>query len=325
MGNAPQSGETVQANSSRRRAAVALAVAVVAVLGVIGVAKYVQDTQAAQPVAISNPELPADDSPECAALLDRLPDRAAGLVRAQVADPAPLGAAVYRNLESDRITLRCGAPVPAQFNDLARTKTVDGVEWLRVVDSTDDTLSTWFTVGREPVVAITAEGHANAEDALGDLAEALRPDSEYKVTPKRSPIPLSTLAAPQADSLCTGLTAALPKELGGRHLLGADELPESLPKDMLVWGGTAADPITLRCGVDEAPGYAVSKQLTQVGDIVWFNEPSLSSGTAGTWYALGRERFVAVNMPMSEASGLLPVLSSVIADNLKNTSPSEAK
>lgn len=325
MGNAPQSGETVQNNSSRRRAAIALAVAVVAVLGVIGVAKYVQDKQAAQPVAISNPELPADDSPECAALLDRLPGRAAGLVRAQVAEPAPLGAAVYRNIDEDRITLRCGAPVPAQYNDLASTQEVGGVKWLRVVDSTDSSLSTWFTVGREPVVAITAEGNANAEDALADLAEALRPDSEYNNAPKRGPIPLANLAAPKADNLCEGLNSALPKELGGRHILSADEIPTELPKDMVVWDGTDADPITLRCGVDEAPSYGVSKQLTQVGDIVWFNEPTLSSGTSGTWFALGRERFVAVNMPMSDASSLLPVVSSVIADNLKNTSPSEAK
>lgn len=326
MVDAPQPGETVQSKGSRRRAAIALVIAIVAILGVIFAAKIFQDSQAAKPVAISNPELPADDSPECADLLDRLPDRAAGLVRAEIADPAPDGAAVYRNLEQDRITLRCGAPVPSQYNELATTEDIDGIKWLRVVDSTDDSLSTWFTVGREPVVAITPEGNADAEEALRDLSEALRPDSEYKKTPKRGGVPLAELATPEADKRCSGLEAALPRDLGERHRLSAEEMPKGLPKDMVIWGGTPADPVVLRCGVDEPAGYSsTTQQLTQIGDIVWFNEPSLSSGTSATWYAMGRERFVAVHLPMSETASLMPVLSSVIADNLENISPSEEK
>ena len=134
------------------------------------------------------------------------------------------------------------------------------------------------------------------------------------------------LAAPEADKRCSGLEAALPRDLGNRHRLSAEEMPADMPKDMVIWGGTPADPVVLRCGVDEPAGYSTTtQQLTQVGDIVWFNEPTLSSGTSATWYAMGRERFVAVEMPMSEASSLMPVLSSVIADNLENISPSEEK
>lgn len=325
MVDAAPSGDSVQSKGNRTRAAIALVVAIIAIGGVIIAAKVFQDNQASQPVAISNPELPDDDSPECAALLDRLPDRAAGLVRAELADPAPEGAAVYRNLEEDRITLRCGAPVPAQYNDLATTEEVDGVQWLQVVDSTDASLSTWFTVGRQPVVAITAEGNANARDALGDLAEALRPDSEFNNAPERAAVPLADLAAPEADERCKAFEAALPNELGERTRLSADQLPEGLPEDTVIWGGTAADPIVLRCGVEQAESYGPTEQLTQSGDVVWFNEPRLSSGTTGTWYALGRERFVAVNMPMSETAGLMPALSAVIADNLANISPSEEK
>lgn len=326
MVDAPQPGETVQSKGSRRRAAIALVVAIVAILGVIIAAKIYQDSQSAKPVAISNPELPADDSPECAALINRLPDRAAGLVRAKLAHPAPEGAAVYRNLEQDRITLRCGAAVPSQYNELAKTEEIDGIKWLRVVDSTDDSLSTWFTVGREPVVAITPEGNANAEDALRDLSEALRPDSEFKNKPKLGGVPLAELAAPEADQRCKGLEAALPRDLGDRHRLSASELPKSVPSDAVIWGGTPADPVVLRCGIDKPAGYSsTTQQLTQIGDIVWFNEPSLSSGTSATWYAMGRERFVAVHLPMSETASLMPVLSSVIADNLKNISPSEKK
>ncbi|ASE55736.1 MULTISPECIES: DUF3515 domain-containing protein [Corynebacterium] len=326
MVDAPPSGETVQSKGSRTRAGIALAIAIISILGIIFAAKIYQDNQATKPVAISNPELPANDSPECAELLDRLPDRAAGLVRADIAEPAPEGAAVYRNLEQDRITLRCGANVPSQYNELAKTEEVKGISWLRVVDSTDESLATWFTVGREPVVAITAEGNAEAEDALSDLAEALRPDSAYKNKPERGGVPLVELAAPEADRRCSGLEAALPRELGNRHRLSTEEMPADMPKDMVIWGGTPADPVVLRCGVDEPAGYSTTtQQLTQVGDIVWFNEPTLSSGTSATWYAMGRERFVAVEMPMSEASSLMPVLSSVIADNLENISPSEEK
>ena len=197
MVDAPPSGETVQSKGSRTRAGIALAIAIISILGIIFAAKIYQDSQAAKPVAISNPELPANDSPECAELLDRLPERAAGLVRAEITEPAPEGAAVYRNLEQDRITLRCGANVPSQYNELAKTEEVKGISWLRVVDSTDESLATWFTVGREPVVAITAEGNAKAEDALRDLAEALRPDSEYKNKPERGGVPLAELAAPE--------------------------------------------------------------------------------------------------------------------------------
>lgn len=324
MTNAPGSEEAALPNSSRRRASIALVVAIVAVLAVIFGAKYMQDAQAAQPVALSNPELPDNDSPACAELLERLPDRAAGLVRAEVAEPAPPGAAVYRNIEDARITLRCGTPVPAQYNPLANTTEVDGVRWLQVLDGNDESLSTWFSVGRTPVVALTAERGASAEPALADIAEAMRPDAHWDNAPSPGPVPLADVAAPEADRRCEAFVAALPKELGGRQLLSAAELPAGVDEKLQVWAGTAADPVTLRCGVEEPAGYAVSERLTQVGDIVWFNEPSLSSGTSGTWYALGRERFVAVNLPMADASGLLPALSEVIAANLANTAPSEA-
>lgn len=319
---------SVQNKASRLRALIALIVAIVAVLALIVAAKVVQDNQAAKPVSLSNPELPDNDSPVCAELIEALPDRLHGLTRAGLADPAPAGAAVWRNIEDDRITLRCGVSVPTQYNALAKTHDIDGVKWLKISDEADASLATWFSVGRSPIVAVTSEsGNEDADkDALSQLAEYLRPDVEVGNAPQPGPIPLTQLASDPNDEKCRALSPALPNEVAGRQRVSPEALPAGTPKDLIVYNDGKADPIIIRCGVEEPAGYATTtEQLTQVNDIVWFNEPSLSAGTSGTWYALGRERFVAVNLPMGETSSVLPRLSDIIAANLENTAPSEEK
>lgn len=299
--------------------AIALALAVLLVIGVIAGAKVLQDRQARQPVLLSSLEMPDDDSPVCADLLGRLPDRVTGLVRAELADPAPQGAAVWRNTNDDRVTLRCGAPVPTQYTELSVLEEIDGVKWMRINDSTEGSdLVTWFAVGRTPVVAVTAD--ADRSEAIGQLSEALLPDADVGDAPAANPIPLMNLAAPDADARCSALLAALPPELAGRTRVTDADLPEG----GMAWSDDTGDVITLRCGVDEAPGYEnTTDQLTQINDIVWFSEPSMSGGLTGTWYALGRERFVAVHLPVGEASSLLPAFSDVISANLANVAPSE--
>lgn len=316
-------GDNVQAQGNRRRAAIALALAVLLALGVIVGAKMYQDSQARKPVLLSSPELPDEDSPECAALLDRLPDRLGGtlggLVRAELADPAPLGAAMWRNTSGEEVTLRCGVSVPTQYTELSATEEIDGVTWIRVNDaSPGSTLSTWFAVGRTPVVAVTAD--ASRDGDIGDLSQALGTDADVGGAPAPNPIPLTDLAAPDADGRCSALLAALPGELAGRAR--ADDA--DLPAGTMVYSDDAGSLISIRCGLAEPPGYAgTDQQLTQINDIVWFSEPSMSAGDVGTWFALGRERFVAVHAPIGEASGLLPAISDAIAANLANTSPSE--
>lgn len=312
-------GENVQAQGNRRRAGIALALAVLLTLGVIIGAKLFQDDQARNPVMLSSPEMPDDDSPKCAELLERLPDRVDGLVRAELADPAPTGAAVWRNTADERVTLRCGASVPVQYTELSATEEVDGVKWIRVDDTTAGSeLATWFSVGRTPVVALTAE--SSRADAINDLSEAMLPDSEIGDAPAPNPVPLTDLAADEADDRCSALMAALPTEIGERTRVEDADLPEG----SMVWADERGNLISLRCGVDAPPGYEdTEEQLTQINDIVWFAEPSLSSGDVGTWFAMGRERFVAVHLPVGEASGVLPAFSDIIAANLENISPSE--
>ncbi|HHT31795.1 MAG TPA: DUF3515 domain-containing protein [Corynebacterium sp.] len=312
-------GENVQAQGNRRRAGIALALAVLLTLGVIIGAKLFQDDQARNPVSLSAPDMPDDDSPKCAELLDRLPDRLDGLVRAELAEPAPIGAAVWRNTADERVTLRCGASVPVQYTDLSVTEEHDGVKWVRINDTTEgSTLATWFAIGRTPVVAVTAD--ASRADAIPGLSEAMLPDSEVGDAPAPNPVPLTDLAADEADDRCSALMAALPTEIGERKRVEDADLPAG----SMVWADGIGNLISLRCGVDAPAGYAdTEEQLTQINDIVWFSEPSLSSGDVGTWYAMGRERFVAVHLPVGEASGVLPALSEIISANLKNISPSE--
>src|SRR5699024_7287954 len=146
------------------------------------------------------------------------------------------------------------------------------------------------------------------------------PDAHGGNAPLPNPAPLMDLAAPEADDRCAALLAAPPPATARRARVEDLHPPEG-------GIGCAADTdalLRLRCGVEEAPGYEnTTGQLTQINDIVWFSEPCMSGGLTGTWYALGRERFVAVHLPVGEASGILPALSDVISANLANVAPSE--
>ncbi|MCG7439971.1 DUF3515 domain-containing protein [Corynebacterium freneyi] len=146
------------------------------------------------------------------------------------------------------------------------------------------------------------------------------PDSEVGGAHEPNPVPLTDLAADEADERCSALLAALPTKIGERTRVDDADLPAG----SMVWVDDRGSIVSLRCGVGEPEGYAdTEEQLTQINDIVWFAEPSMSFGDVGTWYAMGRERFVAVHLPVAEASGVLPAFSDIIAANLENTSPSE--
>ena len=146
------------------------------------------------------------------------------------------------------------------------------------------------------------------------------PDSEVGDAPVPNPVPLTDLTADEADDRCSALMAALPTEIGTRALIEDGDLPAG----SIVWANDLGNLISLRCGVDAPAGYAdTEEQLTQINGIVWFSEPSLSSGDVGTWYAMGRERYVAVHLPVGEASAVLPQMSNIISANLENVSPSE--
>lgn len=297
---------------SRTPAYVALGVAVVLVLAVLLGARIVSERAGDVPVPVTPLPAPLADSAECAGLLDALPDRLIGHDRAEIAEPAPAGTAAWASSTSERVTLRCGVDLPLQYTEYSQPVEVDGVEWLRVADATpESTLATWYTVDRQPVVAVTADGQTlgRADDPVQALGESVGGLPQQAHEP--NPAPLSQLAAAPADAagICGELLPALPETLADAWLRSDEG-----GSDTVVWLNPGQEPIVLRCGVASPPNYAAGERLTQINDIPWFEDTALVNGsTASIWYALGRATDIAVSAPMAAASAALVELGDVIA------------
>ncbi|PFG28827.1 DUF3515 family protein [Corynebacterium renale] len=261
---------------------IALGLAIVLVVGVLVGARLVSDRS--RQVQLSAVPAPQAESQECSALLDDLPTTVAGLRRATLVDPVPPGAAAW-SLGDNRVTLRCGVSLPEQYTELSRTADVAGVEWVKVADPGTD-LATWYTVDREPVVAVTAEG----QDPTGDVSPAIAqlPEKQWKPFA----LPLSDLATPEAQR-CTGFMGALPKNLGDNPLVRSEGT-------RAVWAAEDHAPIVVACGVEQPADYAAGARLTQVNNVPWF------VGQDG-YFALGRQALVAVSMPPEATDELLEI------------------
>ena len=109
-----------------------LGLALLLVAGVLVGSKLYLKQLNNQPVALTELPSPEADSPECAALVDALPDALAGHRRAELAEPAPAGAAVWQTSSAERVTLRCGVDAPLQFTELTPTEEIGGAEWMTV-------------------------------------------------------------------------------------------------------------------------------------------------------------------------------------------------
>lgn len=291
-----------------------LALAFVAV--VLGGARYFVKQAAQQPVAMSQLDSPAANSPECAALVASLPEKLNGHRRAELADPAPAGAAAWQSSSTERITLRCGVHMPAQYTAYSEPLVFEaaGARWLRVDDATPgSTLATWFSVDREPAVAVTADEASlgKADTPLEGLDLAALPAGEQPV----GEAPLSQLqpaANPEDAAACSALIDAAPQDIatGYRRVEPATE-------HTVAWIAEGKEPIVVRCGVAEPENYAAGAQLSQVNDIPWFEDTTLANGTTtSTWYALGRVTDVAASLPQSEGNEAVTNLSKLIADTL---------
>ncbi|WP_034647678.1 DUF3515 domain-containing protein [Corynebacterium sputi] len=317
-------GDNVQVKSSRRRAAIGLVLAIVLALGVIGAMKISQDRAARSAVMLSSPELPENDSAQCAEFTEAMPSSMIRLQRAELMEPVPEGATLYRDYTDDRLTIRCGTPVPMQYNSIAHTTEVDGITWLTVSDPTPGLdLTTWYSVGTSPVVAVT--GRSDHERALGDVSEIINEVGSFGEGGEPGPIPLMDLPlAEGSEQRCNGVLSALPEELADRERLEGDNLPEDadLPAGGAAWGSASTGLVTVRCGVEEPTSYAesIGDQLTQIGNVVWFNDPELSSGDTSVYFALSHEEVIAVYMPVGEAQAVLPALSNAISANLDEVS-----
>ncbi|MCK7661600.1 DUF3515 domain-containing protein [Corynebacterium antarcticum] len=301
---------------------IALGLSVALVIATLIGAKIVYRKAALQPVSMSTIDSPDADSTECSRFLDALPGELSGHPRAELADPAPAGAAAWRSNSVSRITLRCGVSLPLQFTTLSDTTDVNGTDWVRVDDATTgSSLRTWFAVNRTPVVAVTADDRAldDGESPVEELSAAL--GTLDRTDPAPAPAPLSELGPGSSDEGCDKLLPSLPEKLGGAvgyTRVDGDRINAAgLPAGSAAWTAPGAAPVVLRCGVADAPSYEPGVQVQQVNDITWYHDTTLANGTtAGTWYALGRTANVAVSMPQAAGSTAIVGLGDAISRNI---------
>jgi hypothetical protein len=108
------------------------------------------------PVALVPVPAPAAGSPDCAALLEKLPatlqSGSTVLTRAQLAEPAPPASVAWTDQRSDPVVLRCGLDKPAELTPTTNLRAVDGVAWL-AIDGEQST--TWYLADRAVYVAVT--------------------------------------------------------------------------------------------------------------------------------------------------------------------------
>lgn len=286
---------------------VSLGLALALVVGVLAGSKLVMQQLNKQPVTLSELPSPMADSPECASFIASLPDELAGYSRAELAEPAPAGAAVWQASSTDRITLRCGVDMPLQYNELSSTFEAAGARWIEVADPTPGAdVSTFFTVDRSPVVAVTAQDRTL--DGLDTSALSVTD----QVVP---PAPLATLEAGDTTA-CAPLIDAVPDTLlDGYSRLDLTGISGLDPDTAAAWGSEGLEPLVLRCGVAAPPSYAPGAQLTQINDTPWFEEPG-DPGMPAELYALGRSTDIAVSLPLGVGEEALTQLTNLIAENV---------
>lgn len=131
----------------------AIAVAGLAVIGVLVVAALSRDAPPPSPVAVVAIPAPQAESDECRALLAALPAELGDYQRADLANPAPAGAAAWRPADGgDAVILRCGLDRPVDFVAGTPVQMVNDVAWFRIADTGR---TTWIAVDRPVYVALT--------------------------------------------------------------------------------------------------------------------------------------------------------------------------
>ncbi|MBK4139505.1 DUF3515 family protein [Corynebacterium macginleyi] len=285
---------------------ISLGLSIVMVLAVLFGAKYVFTNTAKAPVAVSPVDSEEADSQACRDFVNALPDQAMGQPRADIAEPVPAGVAAWAANSQDKVTARCGVAMPFQYTDYSTTQDINGERWFQVKDATSGSnLTTWYTAQRFPIVAVTTFNDEGPED----LNEAV---ATLKDKPAKTHLPPLRDIKPSKNDRCAAVEKALPEEIAdGYHRRNIDA------KDTYVWSLEGHEDIVVRCGVARPENYKAGVQLQQVNDIAWFEDTTLAQGTtAGTWFALGRENYLALHAPQDSAQSALVALSDIIAKHI---------
>ncbi|WP_287861707.1 DUF3515 domain-containing protein [Corynebacterium sp.] len=344
--------------------------AVALIIAVITAAKITVDRKVYAPMAMGPVDAPEASSQVCADFVDRLPGDLGRFRAVELREPAPSGAAGYRDSSGAELSVRCGVNVPDQYTVLSPVFSAGEVRWTAVSDATPGSdLRTWYAVGGSPAVAVTTS--ADVGGALGAVGSALSSIYDANSPAKPAPYPLSDApvaggsegsgragtsdgsggsegsggsgtSGGETDSpACRKFLDSLPSALGSWRLVristgsgtSSDQAKfGSLPKDVSrsaldkAPSGSATyladdrEPVVIRCGLAIPKSYAPGAQLTQVDDVPWFSDPSLSRGsTMGHWYALGHEQIVGLAMPQSAGDEVIASVTSAISSSLKQT------
>jgi hypothetical protein len=307
-----------------RRAVVALVIAVVFVAAVLGGAKLLVNRNVYTAVAMGPVDAPAADSDTCSTIADSLPGKTSDYRSVDVADPAPAGAAAYRDSGGTELTVRCGVNLPAQYSTLSETASYGGLDWLQVTDATPGSdLTTWYSVGATPVIAVTGSRGTDDTAALGGIGGAVSDHVSGSDAAAPGPVPLAD-ARRDADAdagKCSGLLDGLPDAFGDYRRVPADDpRAADLPDGTAAWTAPGLEPVVVRCGVRLTDSYKAGAQLTQVNAVPWFEDTALAQGsTAGVWYALGYAPTVAVSLPTEAGNEVLTRVSDLVTASFEKT------
>lgn len=326
--------------------------AILLIIVVIVAAKITMDKKVYAPVAMGPVDAPEASSQVCADFVAALPRDLDRFRSVEVRDPAPEGVAAFRDSSGAELTVRCGVNVPDQYTVLSPVFTSGDARWTAVSDATPGSdLRTWYAVGGSPAVAVTASSDVGS--ALEGVGSTISSLYDANSPAKPAPYPLSeapvaggshgsgkagTSGGATESPACRKFLESLPDALGDWRLAhtvagsskvkNADALPEGVDKSVFdkAPSGSATyladghEPVVIRCGLEMPEAYEPGANLTQIDDVPWFSDPSLSRGsTMGHWYALGREQIVGLAMPQSAGDEVITSVTSAISSSLKQT------
>ena len=127
------------------------------------------------PMALPPIPAPEASSPDCARVLDSLPEKLTvqgdPVGRREIAEPAPPATIAWGDRAHDPVTVRCGIDDPAELTPTSRLSEVSGVRWLPVSQAGK---TSWYAVDGRVRVALTVSDSAGT-GPLQELSAVLRP------------------------------------------------------------------------------------------------------------------------------------------------------
>ncbi|MEE2034591.1 DUF3515 domain-containing protein [Rhodococcus chondri] len=163
-------------NPARRHPALiatAIALPVALLVGIVVAAVVVTRSPVTSPVGLGPVPAPDAESESCTALLEALPEDLGDYSRAELADPAPVGAAAWQSAEGGEVVLRCGLERPDEFDQASALQVVDDVQWFEVSGAEQGIdASTWFVVDRPVYLALTVP-NGSGPTPLQDISAAV--------------------------------------------------------------------------------------------------------------------------------------------------------